>query len=45
MNKKVLKDILQYEKDYANKKIMKTIIKDKAINTSNGSKFYWKNEI
>ncbi len=30
-DQRLLNDILQYEKDYANKKIMKTIIKDKDI--------------
>lgn len=30
-DKKLLKDILQYEKDYSNKKIMKRLIKDKDI--------------
>ena len=30
-DKKLLKDILQYEKDYFNKKIMKRTIKDKDI--------------
>lgn len=30
-DQKLLNDILQYEKDYANKKFMKTIIKDKDI--------------
>ena len=31
VNEKLLKDILQYEKDYSNKKIMKRTIKDKDI--------------